>query len=86
MPRLKRGMTSSEIGSDKRGHYAETGVEIVMVLTKTGICGFGWKARDFALQGVDGKTYRLADVRGRTPWDSGRFWTVSTRARGGGHV
>lgn len=24
----------------------------------------GWKARDFALDGVDGKTYALADVRG----------------------
>jgi peroxiredoxin len=24
----------------------------------------GWKAADFALKGVDGKTYRLADVRG----------------------
>jgi peroxiredoxin len=24
----------------------------------------GWKARDFALQGVDGKIYTLADVRG----------------------
>ena len=24
----------------------------------------GWKAADFALNGVDGKTYRLADVRG----------------------
>ena len=24
----------------------------------------GWKARDFELQGVDGKTYTLADVRG----------------------
>jgi hypothetical protein len=24
----------------------------------------GWKAKDFALQGVDGKTYSLADVRG----------------------
>src|SRR5947207_6452011 len=24
----------------------------------------GWKARDFALTGVDGKTYSLADVRG----------------------
>jgi peroxiredoxin len=23
----------------------------------------GWKAADFALRGVDGKTYRLADVR-----------------------
>ena len=35
-----------------------------MVLSKTGICDFGWKARDFALKGVDGKTYTLADVRG----------------------
>jgi peroxiredoxin len=24
----------------------------------------GWKAADFALEGVDGRTYRLADVRG----------------------
>ena len=35
-----------------------------MALTKTGICDFGWKASDFALKGVDGKTYTLADVRG----------------------
>jgi peroxiredoxin len=28
------------------------------------ICDFGWKARDFALKGVDGKTWSLADVRG----------------------
>jgi peroxiredoxin len=35
-----------------------------MTLTKNGICDFGWKARDFALKGVDGKTYGLADVRG----------------------
>ena len=33
-------------------------------MTRTGICDFGWKARDFALAGVDGKTYTLADVRG----------------------
>jgi peroxiredoxin len=25
----------------------------------------GWKARDFHLQGIDGKTYSLADIRGR---------------------
>jgi peroxiredoxin len=25
----------------------------------------GWKARDFALTGIDGRTYTLADVRGR---------------------
>jgi peroxiredoxin len=35
-----------------------------MTLTKTDICAFGWKARDFALKAVDGKTYTLADVRG----------------------
>src|SRR5215211_1375355 len=29
------------------------------------ICKFGWNAQDFALTGVDGKTYRFADVRGR---------------------
>ena len=36
----------------------------MMASTKTGICDFGWKARDFALAGVDGKTHALADVRG----------------------
>ena len=35
-----------------------------MVSVQDGICAFGWKARDFALKGVDGKTYSLADVRG----------------------
>jgi len=34
-----------------------------MALTAS-ICDFGWTARDFSLQGVDGKTYALADVRG----------------------
>ena len=28
------------------------------------ICDFGWKAVDFALEGVDGKTYSLKDVAG----------------------
>jgi peroxiredoxin len=36
----------------------------VMALSKINVCEFGWKARDFALKGVDGKTYSLADVRG----------------------
>ena len=36
----------------------------VMALSGTSICDFGWKARDFALKGVDGKTYTLADMRG----------------------
>ncbi len=31
---------------------------------ETPVCDFGWKARDFTLPGVDGKTYSLADVRG----------------------
>jgi peroxiredoxin len=35
-----------------------------MSLTKTEICDFGWKARDFALKGVDGKSWTLADARG----------------------
>jgi len=29
------------------------------------ICKFGWNAQEFALKGVDGKTYRFADVRGK---------------------
>ena len=35
-----------------------------MALSKVDICDFGWRARDFSLKGVDGKTYTLADVRG----------------------
>ncbi len=35
-----------------------------MAATKNSICDFGWKAYDFALKGVDGKTCTLADVRG----------------------
>jgi hypothetical protein len=35
-----------------------------MVASTADICAFGWKARDFALKGVDGKTYSLVDVRG----------------------
>ena len=35
-----------------------------MALSTADICAFGWKARDFALKGVDGKTYSLVDVRG----------------------
>src|SRR5689334_12600612 len=29
------------------------------------ICKFGWKAQGFALKGVDGRTYRFDDVRGK---------------------
>src|SRR5438445_3727010 len=36
----------------------------MMVLANANTCDFGWKARDFALKGVDGKTYSLTDVRG----------------------
>jgi peroxiredoxin len=28
------------------------------------VCDFGWKAPDFALKGIDGKTYGLADIAG----------------------
>ena len=35
-----------------------------MVLAKNSIVDFGWKARDFALKGVDGKICTLGDVRG----------------------
>ena len=35
-----------------------------MVETST-ICNFGWKAQEFSLKGVDGKTYTFADVRGK---------------------
>lgn len=35
-----------------------------MVDTRTPICSFGWKAPEFSLPGIDGRTYRLADVRG----------------------
>lgn len=31
---------------------------------ETPICDFGWKAPDFSLLGVDGKSYSLADVKG----------------------
>lgn len=31
---------------------------------ETPICDFGWKAPDFSLPGVDGKTYALADIQG----------------------
>jgi peroxiredoxin len=35
-----------------------------MVPNTATIYPFGWKARDFALKGVDGKTYSLAAIRG----------------------
>lgn len=31
---------------------------------ETPICDFGWKAPDFALPGIDGRTWSLAEVRG----------------------
>ncbi|MBT3306187.1 MAG: thioredoxin family protein [Alphaproteobacteria bacterium] len=35
-----------------------------MVSLETPICDFGWKALDFSLSGIDGKTYTLEDIRG----------------------
>jgi peroxiredoxin len=34
-----------------------------MALSHANICDFGWKARDFALRGLDGRSYSLSDVR-----------------------
>jgi peroxiredoxin len=34
-----------------------------MALIQNNICAFGWKAREFALKGIDGKTYSFGDVR-----------------------
>lgn len=36
-----------------------------MATTPTPLCDFGWKAPDFSLPGIDGRTHRLADIRGR---------------------
>ena len=35
-----------------------------MAAVETPVCDFGWKARDFDLEGSDGRRYRLADVKG----------------------
>ena len=35
-----------------------------MVALTTPICEFGWKAPDFNLPGVDGKSYSLSDIKG----------------------
>ena len=35
-----------------------------MALSTANISAFGWKAGDFTLKGIDGKTHSLADVRG----------------------
>lgn len=35
-----------------------------MVRLETPVCDFGWKAVDFDLLGIDGKRYRLQDVKG----------------------
>lgn len=31
---------------------------------RAAICDFGWKAVDFSLEGIDGRTYTLSEVRG----------------------
>lgn len=35
-----------------------------MAVMQTSVCDFGWKAPDFSALGVDGKTYRLAEIKG----------------------
>jgi peroxiredoxin len=57
-------MWLSETTTSGIGQAAESG-ESTMVLANTGICAFGTKGHDFALKGIDGKTYTLADVRGK---------------------
>ena len=47
-----------------------------MALGKTGICDFGWKARDFKLKGVDGKVTRLPTYAGRRARSSFSFATT----------
>jgi peroxiredoxin len=46
------------------GFACSVAKEDPMALATANICDFGWKARDFALAGVDGKTWSFADVRG----------------------
>ncbi|HSR71981.1 MAG TPA: thioredoxin family protein [Kiloniellales bacterium] len=41
----------------------ETSRRVIMA-AQTPVCDFGWKAVDFALPGIDGKTYSLESVRG----------------------
>ena len=36
-----------------------------MALTQTPLCNFGWKAKGFSLKGVDGKVYKLDDIKGK---------------------
>jgi peroxiredoxin len=35
-----------------------------MAAAQPPLCDFGWKARDFRLKGIDGKTYTLAEAKG----------------------
>jgi hypothetical protein len=39
----------------------------------------GWKAIDFVLSGIDGKTYSLAEVRGPKGTDHGRLLPLALR-------
>ena len=41
-----------------------------MALVQNPICEFGWKARDFSLKGVDGKSHGLAEDRKSTRLNS----------------
>jgi peroxiredoxin len=50
---------------DNITHRKEIVGSEVMVSLQPPLCDFGWKARDFDLQGVDGKRYNLANARGK---------------------
>ena len=55
-----------------------------MALAKTGICDFGWKARDFKLKGVDGKSLH-ACRRARVEGHARRFHLQSLSVCEGEH-
>ncbi len=61
------------------GTWGATRASKIFAPMTTDICAFGWKARDFALEGVDGKTYSLGDVRG-VPVHRGAPWPRRTGA------
>src|SRR5882724_7083350 len=65
----RRSVTLSWLGTRKRKSSRSRSIlgrqgDLSMALAQPKICDFGWKAHDFKLKGVDGKTYTLADVRG----------------------
>jgi peroxiredoxin len=64
-PRARGFMLPDPVtGMDRRNRRGRPGK--YREASTANLCRFDWKARDFALTGVDRKTYSLADVRGPT--------------------